>query len=63
MSKEFDEHIQPGDEVIWSDSLQCRVNLSQLRRVAKPAKIGGKLKECIEKLKYGTERKTKENQA
>ena len=51
MSKEFEAHIQPGDEIIWSDSLQCRVNKSQLRRLAKPAKISGKLKELIEKKK------------
>ena len=55
MSKEFESHIQPGDEIIWSDSLQCRVNKSQLRRLAKPAKISGKLKELIEKRKYEQE--------
>ena len=38
MSKKFEEHIQPGDEIIWSDSLECRVNMSQLRRVAKQEK-------------------------
>ena len=51
MSKEFEAHIQPGDEIIWSDSLQCRVNKSLLKRLAKPAKISGKLKELIEKKK------------
>lgn len=35
MSKQFDEHIQPGDEVIYNEDLGCRVNLSQLKRVAK----------------------------
>lgn len=55
MSKEFEDHIQPGDEIIWSDSLQCRVNKSQLRRLAKPAKISGKLKELIEKRKHEQE--------
>ena len=35
MSK-FDDCIQEGDEIIYSDSLGCRVNMSQLRRVAKP---------------------------
>ena len=38
MSKQFEDHIQPGDEIIYSDSLECRVNMSQLRRVAKPDK-------------------------
>ena len=37
MSK-FDDCIQPGDEIIYSDSLEARVNLSQLRRVAKKEK-------------------------
>ena len=55
MSKEFEAHIQPEDEIIWSDSLQCRVNKSQLRRLAKPAKISGKLKELIEKRKHEQE--------
>ena len=35
MGKIFDSKIQPGDEIIYSDSLEARVNLSQLRRVAK----------------------------
>ena len=35
----FEEKMQPGDEIIYSDSLECRVNMSQLRRVAKKEKI------------------------
>ena len=35
MGKIFDEKIQPGDEIIYNEELGCRVNLSQLRRVAK----------------------------
>ena len=34
MSK-FDDCIQPGDKVIFNEDLGCRVNLSQLNRVAK----------------------------
>ena len=56
MSKEFEAHIQPGNEVIWSDSLQYRVNKSRLRRLAKPAKISEKLKELIEKRKHEQEK-------
>ena len=31
----FESKIQPGDDVRYSESLGCRVNLSQLKRVAK----------------------------
>ena len=34
MSK-FDDCIQPGDKVIFNEDLGCRVNISQLNRVAK----------------------------
>ena len=34
MSK-FDDAIQDGDKVVYNDDLGCRVNLSQLNRVAK----------------------------
>jgi hypothetical protein len=31
----FEEKIHPGDEIIYSNSLKCRVNMSQLGRIAK----------------------------
>ena len=38
MSK-FDDCIQPGDKVIFNEDLGCRVNLSQLNRVANRSDI------------------------
>ena len=47
MSK-FDDAIQEGDKVIYNDDLGCRVNLSQLNRVAKPSD-----KEKVKHIKKG----------
>lgn len=56
----FEANIQPGDKIVFNEDMGCRVNLSQLNRVAKPSdpewngKIGskhaeGKLKEMLDK--------------
>ena len=38
-SKFFDNCIQEGDKVIYNEDLDCRVNLSQLKRIAKKEKF------------------------